>query len=417
MPLDGLFRRTQSCHDLGSFQIKSQDEFASPFEEGKIFIKRSKQEIAEVPTISHENMILGFAKNLNENPIVKTFDPSQISKSPPKFQTLTRTRIVSELPHKISQISLGGSYAITYPGNKLVAVHSIKHDEELFTLDTPLWTTAASFMGKDNIAYINKDREAVCIAQIPAGQHLKCADFKVYREGSSVAEIPETVSDPEYISEPQTNEKKPVPIQVKGFEGALLTLYKSFSKDNKDGLLYFWSVQNGTFTKLNPKSFDINQAILLAPDKLISPQKEKIRISNTSKIPNSKKLIGHWDTVNSLSLSSDGFVLASGSKDKTIRLWDLPRFGEECGTIKFENEVKAIEFHPSTAYLIAAAVQPKTIYFLDTRSKKPIESSQLTFMDKNQALRSLRWNEDNEILYAQVGLQAWLKLTDEKSFF
>lgn len=36
-----------------------------------------------------------------------------------------------------------------------------------------------------------------------------------------------------------------------------------------------------------------------------------------------KKMRGHTDVINSLSFSSDGNVLVSGSADKTVRLWSV----------------------------------------------------------------------------------------------
>jgi WD40 repeat protein len=42
-------------------------------------------------------------------------------------------------------------------------------------------------------------------------------------------------------------------------------------------------------------------------------------------------LKGHPAQVNSVALSGDGKTLASGSEDKTIKVWDVPPFDENAG--------------------------------------------------------------------------------------
>jgi WD40 repeat protein len=50
-----------------------------------------------------------------------------------------------------------------------------------------------------------------------------------------------------------------------------------------------------------------------------------IRILDADTLEISQALEGHTDEVNTVTWSPDGTRLASGSMDKTIRIWDIPQ--------------------------------------------------------------------------------------------
>ena len=55
---------------------------------------------------------------------------------------------------------------------------------------------------------------------------------------------------------------------------------------------------------------------------------------------------GHTDSVYSISFSSDGHILASGSADGTIRLWDVPT-GKHLQTLTGHTDsVSSVSFSP-----------------------------------------------------------------------
>lgn len=67
------------------------------------------------------------------------------------------------------------------------------------------------------------------------------------------------------------------------------------------------------------------------------------------------KLYGHKLPITSFNISSDGAILASGSLDKDIKLWDMD-FGH-CIKSVFAHEqgVTNVKFIPNTHYLVSVS--------------------------------------------------------------
>ncbi|WP_335016982.1 WD40 repeat domain-containing protein [Nostoc sp.] len=59
-----------------------------------------------------------------------------------------------------------------------------------------------------------------------------------------------------------------------------------------------------------------------------------------------RTLSGHSERVNSVAISSDGQMLASGSDDKTIKLWSIAT-GKEIYSLSHFNSVKSVAFTPN----------------------------------------------------------------------
>src|SRR3954454_9249851 len=67
-------------------------------------------------------------------------------------------------------------------------------------------------------------------------------------------------------------------------------------------------------------------------------------------------LQGHTEGVTSVAFSPDGKMLASGSNDETIKLWDV-QAGKEHATLKgHTNEVTSVAFSPDGKTLASASL-------------------------------------------------------------
>jgi len=79
-------------------------------------------------------------------------------------------------------------------------------------------------------------------------------------------------------------------------------------------------------------------------------------------------LKGHSDSVNSIAFSPDGSLLASGSDDTTIKLWDVKSHSEIATLKGHSNSVNSIAFSPD-GNLLASGSDDKTIKLWDVRSR------------------------------------------------
>lgn len=111
----------------------------------------------------------------------------------------------------------------------------------------------------------------------------------------------------------------------------------------------------------------------------------------------SKDLLGHKKRVNSLSWSSDGNLLASGSSDCTIRLWkanDLssPSVKELEG---HQNSVNQVSFHPKNPKILASGSSDNSV-----RLWRIVNAKQVTFESFSlpKGILNISWSPSGEYL-------------------
>merc|ERR1719313_2524812 len=123
-------------------------------------------------------------------------------------------------------------------------------------------------------------------------------------------------------------------------------------------------------------------------------------------------LMGHTGYVNTVTVSPDGSLCASGGKDGTAMLWDL-NLGNHLSSLEAGDIIHALCFSPIRYWLCAATAS--TIMIWDLESKQCVASlkPQFTYADKEQTKKegkhskatpvqciSLAWSADGSTLFA-----------------
>jgi WD40 repeat protein len=106
-------------------------------------------------------------------------------------------------------------------------------------------------------------------------------------------------------------------------------------------------------------------------------------------------LKGHKDSIDSLSFSPDGKILASASGDKTIKLWDVVK-GKEIATLKgHRDSVRSIVFSPDGKMLVSGGMD-RCLRIWDVAAKKEIE----LLTDRLGITDTLVFHRDGKTLYS-----------------
>ena len=123
-------------------------------------------------------------------------------------------------------------------------------------------------------------------------------------------------------------------------------------------------------------------------------------------------LSGHQDEIYSVSFSPDGKTLASGSRDKTIKLWDLAT-GKELQTLSgHQEDISSVSFSPDGKTL-ASGSWDKTIKLWDLATGKELQ----TLSGHQEGISSVRFSPDGKTLASgswDKTIKLWDLTTDKE---
>jgi len=122
--------------------------------------------------------------------------------------------------------------------------------------------------------------------------------------------------------------------------------------------------------------------------------------------------IGHSGYINTVTISPDGSLCASGGKDGTTMLWDLNE-SKHLYSLQAGDEIHALVFSPNRYWLCAATASSITIFDLEKKSK--VDELKPEYVEKGKKSRepecvSLAWSADGQTLfsgYTDNKIRAW----------
>jgi len=127
-----------------------------------------------------------------------------------------------------------------------------------------------------------------------------------------------------------------------------------------------------------------------------------VKVWNLSNCRLKTNHIGHSGYINSVTVSPDGSLCASGGKDGTSMLWDLNE-GKHLYTLNGNEVVNALSFSPDRYWLSAAVGSVIKIWDLETKSPiddLKVDATGATARKNAAEVTCLAWAADGKTLYA-----------------
>jgi guanine nucleotide-binding protein subunit beta-2-like 1 protein len=127
-----------------------------------------------------------------------------------------------------------------------------------------------------------------------------------------------------------------------------------------------------------------------------------VKVWNLTNCKLKYNLVGHTGYINTVTVSPDGSLCASGGKDGTAMLWDLNE-GKHLYSLEAGDIINTLCFSPNRYWLCAGTDSGITIW--DLESKNVVAHLTQDVPDfqaktKKPACTSLAWSADGSILYA-----------------
>ncbi|MBE9213908.1 pentapeptide repeat-containing protein [Plectonema cf. radiosum LEGE 06105] len=206
---------------------------------------------------------------------------------------------------------------------------------------------------------------------------------------------------------------------LKGYSNWILSL--AFSPDgqtlassSQDGKVRLWDMQTGQCNSILAGHDKIVSSVAFAPPHLPDCLLASGSDDNTIKLWNPdgecwKTLQGHDDWVYSVAFNPQVNILASGSRDRNIKIWDC-QTGECLHTlVGHESRVKSVSFN-SNGTLLATASDDKTIKIWDVNNQTCLR----TLTGHQDKLDCVIFSRDGKII-ASTGCDKSIKMWDSNT--
>ncbi len=199
------------------------------------------------------------------------------------------------------------------------------------------------------------------------------------------------------LGEPITNTTtlKPVKAIDLSKDGSLLVI--SYDSRDASNNLTFWDLSNGFRWPVVHSHKDRILSVAISPDKKLVATGSKdrsIRIFDAKSMQELVTLKGHEGSIRSLKFSPDSRFLLSGSEDRTMKLWDMDKNIDLLTFKAHSGAVSTVAISPDSKYL-ASGGEDKIITVWDIYdSQKPLA----TLSGHLQAITSIEFTPDGRFL-------------------
>jgi len=129
---------------------------------------------------------------------------------------------------------------------------------------------------------------------------------------------------------------------------------------------------------------------------------KKVKVWNLTNCRLKTNHLGHAGYLNTVTVSPDGSLCASGGKDGAAMLWDLNE-GKHLYTLDGQDIINALCFSPNRYWLCAATGPSIKIWDLETKSivdELKTNVQDMNDMKGSPSCISLAWSADGQILFA-----------------